>query len=280
MFGQILRQVGRAAAIYFSDVLLWLSVAGAIEVIAVVGAAALCILTAGYFFESMKKNPLVLVLGGIVALTGTFLMFREVRGLIWTPPQVVAAPVPAPAPAPPVNPPAPYPSFEIVCSSVYLKASCEAVSTCFWFSNKCQKKLVNLPSPPPTVPPASVQPPISLGGCSGLPPATCSAMPGCYWGLITNKCEKKIALIPPSPPVILPVTSCSFLSKSECAVNFLCYWSSLFNRCEKLQFGAGLTATDPPPVAPSCLGLNEFQCKFRAGCTWLLGTCLKQYQPK
>ena len=74
---------GRFVAIYFSDVLLWLTVAGIFEVLFFVVAGALCILTAGFVFDSMKKNPIVLVLGSIVALTGTFLVFREVRGLVW-----------------------------------------------------------------------------------------------------------------------------------------------------------------------------------------------------
>ena len=61
--GQLVRQGGRFLAIYFSDLLLWLSLAGIFEVLFVLVAGVLCILTAGFIFESMKKHPVVMVLG-------------------------------------------------------------------------------------------------------------------------------------------------------------------------------------------------------------------------
>ena len=88
--GQLVRQGGRFLAIYLSDLLLWLSLAGFFEILFVIVAGALCILTAGFIFEGMKKHPVVLVLGTAVALTGTFLVFREVRGFLWPAPTIAA----------------------------------------------------------------------------------------------------------------------------------------------------------------------------------------------
>ena len=55
--GGVLRQGGRALAIYFSDVVLWLSLAGLLEVAFFIFAGLLCIFTAGFIFEGMKRSP-------------------------------------------------------------------------------------------------------------------------------------------------------------------------------------------------------------------------------
>lgn len=236
MIGQVLRQFGRVVAAYFSDVLLWISVAGALEVVAVVGMAALCILSAGYFFDTMKKNPVVLVLGGVVALTGTFLMFREVRGFIWeAPPVAIAAPAPGPSfeplPTSPSPEPAPQAQSNNCIGATQLSCILSLSLNCQWVDalNACVAR--------PTIQPS-------------LPPATW-LFPRTYQG-----------------------SSCTQLSATGCMAANGCYWSSLFNRCEKLIVGSGLAAPTPQPALPNCYGVSQWQCAATPGCTWSSDMCL------
>lgn len=243
MVGQVLRQFGRAIAAYFSDVLLWLSVAGALEVVAVFGMAALCILSAGYFFENMKKNPLVLVLGGVVALTGTFLMFREVRGFIWPPPPAaVAAPIPAP-------PSEPAPEATLPSPSVAPKPALQLDNT----------------------------------GCSGKTGFACTFNPKCQWLETVFLCVSRPTTDPasPSPTWLFPRSyegsACTALPLTTCMTTGSCYWSSLFNRCEKLIVGTGLTSPTQPATQASCWGMSEMQCRASSDCLWRLGICMTDY---
>lgn len=255
MIAQFFRQAGRAVAIYFSDILLWMSLAGVAEILAVIAAGLLCILTAGFFFEGMKKHPVVLLLGGLVALTGTFLMFRELRGMFW--PEAAAIVVPAPAPAPQPGP---------------------------------EPKKSDPPSTTSELPKWSQMP----GGflCSGLSQATCKELPAaCTWLVISNKCVAKIVLpMPPLPsqggltkpaPATVPpsFSLCVAYSKDLCSADSSCYWSALTNRCEKLRVGGGLLSeskpVEVPPAFTSCWSkLSESTCRSMVGCTWSSGVCL------
>lgn len=229
-----MRHVGRAIAAYFSDLLLWLSVAGVLEVVGVLAMAALCILSAGYFFDSMKKNPVVLVLGGVVALTGTFLMFREVRALVLPAPPVEApskaaadgkAPGAGPAPA------------GTDCSGLS-QLSCMGNPGCQWLplGRICIKQSAAEPSarsPTWRLPPVS-----ELSACTRLSEATCSAAPGCYWSKLFKRCENLIVgpgflPIDPTPPQ----PGCSTLSGPQCVSRPDCVW--FISRCTTDLLGRG-----------------------------------------
>lgn len=180
VLGQLLRQGTRSVAIYFSDLLLWLSVASFLEVAFVLVAGVLCIMTAGFLFEGMKKNPVVLVLGAAVALGGTFLMFREVRGLIWPPDRGYAA-------GEPQGSTGALPTGTWPCSQLS-KLMCEIASSCSWSSalSKCADK-------PPTfplgdAPTQASSPAFSLCGSYARP--TCEQHFACYWSVVTNGCEE------------------------------------------------------------------------------------------
>ena len=225
--GQLLRQGGRAVAIYFSDVLLWLSVAGIFEVLFFVVAGALCILTAGFVFDSMKRSPIVLVLGSIVALTGTFLVFREVRGLMWPVGPDAAIATPSPIQRPPA-------------------------------AGSTQPPSVNLPR-------AGSSPGLGasrLGSCSGWTREMCSARSACFWSFISSACMDKLSppaggsfKLPPATPDGLSLCAAR-TTRLLCSIQSACYWSSLTDRCEKLRFGGGLglgtTLTAPTAPKPSC----------------------------
>jgi hypothetical protein len=247
--GQLLRQGLRAVAIYFSDVLLWLSVAGIFEVLFFVVAGALCILTAGFVFDSMKRSPVVLVLGSIVALTGTFLVFREVRGLVWPIGPDAAIATPSPIQRPP-----------------------ETGST---------------PSPSPDVPRAGAPPGLGasrLGSCSGWTREMCSARSACFWSFISSACMDK-ASPPAGGSFQLPTATPEGLSlcaarstRLMCSVQPACYWSPLTQRCEKLIFGGrlglGPTPAAPAPAKASCPEVTRASiCLTTAGCSWALGRC-------
>jgi hypothetical protein len=191
----------RAFAAYFSDLLLWISIAGALEMIAVMGMALLCILSAGYFFDHMKKNPVVLVLGGIVALAGTFLMFREVRAMIFSPPAVVAPQTQAPPSTPPDAGPPPADlskeigkPFDLTCTGLP-QFACQINLKCTWSAGTKM--------------------------CLARPPA--EPTPG--WNFPSSSYE---------------LTTCVLLPESTCKETSKCYWSPLFNRCERLLVGTGL----------------------------------------
>jgi hypothetical protein len=226
----------RAVAAYFSDVLLWISIASAFEVFLVVGMGLLCILSAGYFFEGMKKNPFVLVLGGIVALAGTFLMFREVRGMIFPPPAVIAAPAQEQPDTTPqsdaiVPPSAPaddaFKPFTLTCAGLP-QSMCSINPKCTWS--------------------------MSINACLTSVPA--APAPG--WSFPSSSYD---------------FTTCMLLpSEAACKEIRACYWSPLFKRCEKLLFGTGLGAAKP--AEPNCNSLSEPVCKLRAGCVWILNGCM------
>jgi hypothetical protein len=230
------RVIARAVAAYFSDVLLWLSVAGALEVVAVVGMALLCILSAGYFFDHMKKNPVVLVLGGVVALAGTFLMFREVRSMIFPPPAVAVPQTQAPPSTPPPDRGAP---------------------------------------PPQPSPSKEAGRPLDLT-CIGLSQLACQTNLKCIWSPSIKMCmTRPLAQPPPGwnfpSSSSYQFSTCTLLPASACKETKTCYWSSLFNRCERLLVGTGLGAAKPP--APICSGLSEPRCKSQPGCVWLVSAC-------
>lgn len=234
------RGLVRAFAAYFSDLLLWISIAGALEVAAVVGMGLLCILSAGYFFESMKKNPVVLVLGGIVALAGTFLMFREVRGMIFPPPAVIAAPAqeaPPSTPAPNTDP-LPQPSketakpFDLTCTGLP-QFACQINLKCSWSA--------------------------STKTCNARPPV--DPTPG--WNFPASSYE---------------LTTCVLLPESDCRKTNACYWSPLFNRCERLIVGTGLGRANTNPLG--CNGLAESACKAQPDCLWILNGCMKDLLKK
>lgn len=235
------RGLARAFAAYFSDLLLWISIAGVLEVAAVVGMALLCILSAGYFFEGMKKNPVVLVLGGIVALAGTFLMFREVRAMIFPPPPAITAPAqdaPPSTPARDADTPPPQPSAEaskplnLSCSGL-TQLSCTSNPKCFWWD--------------------------TIKICMTLPTGT--SPPG--WSL-------------PSPSYQL--TTCALLPEPACKETKTCYWSPLINRCERLIVGTRLGGAQP--IQLSCNGLAESVCMARSDCLWILNVCMKDLLKK
>jgi hypothetical protein len=214
--GGVLRQGLRALAIYFSDVVLWLSVAGLLEVAFVIGAGILCIFTAGFIFEGMKRSPVVLVLGSIVALSGTFLMFREVRGLIWSPDDTIAEQHGNGA-KPPVAPPT--------------------------------------ASLPPATPPSSVtpkigqpilRPPAGTGlwgtgsrfgtssGCGTHSKLLCIAQSSCYWSDVTGRCEtlrfRGLLGLDAAEPKPSLVRNCwEIKSAAACTTTNGCTWSS--GRC-------------------------------------------------
>ncbi len=236
------RGLARAFAAYFSDLLLWISIAGALEVAAVVGMGLLCILSAGYFFESMKKNPVVLVLGGIVALAGTFLMFREVRAMIFPPPALVA---PAPNSE---NPPSPQPAPDTTPAPV-------------------------TSSREPSEPSAIV--------CLGLSRPSCSAQSKCIWLPSIDMCLDRPSkdLTPTwNIPNTYELTTCAFLPASACKEVKACYWSPLFNRCERLIVGTRLGGAQP--IQLSCNSLAESACKARSDCLWILNGCMKDLLKK
>jgi hypothetical protein len=242
VFGQLARQGLRAVAIYFSDVLLWLSLAGFFEIAFVLFASVLCILTAGFIFENMKRSPLVLVLGCAVALTGTFLMFREVRGLVFghegvananpQSPSVIAPPATSTIPVPSAKT-APPPSC---AGKTHLV--CAVSSECYWSSsyNVCLAKL----------------------------PAGPAALPGGFAA--------------PSPR---PASLCVLMtSEPMCNLSSSCYWSQLTRHCEKLLFGTRILSGKPggaSPPAPVCnLRTSKQACQAGSGCLWLatLQTCI------
>jgi len=236
----VARGLARAFAAYFSDLLLWISIAGAFEIAAVVGMGVLCILSAGYFFEGMKKNPVVLVLGGMVALAGTFLMFREVRGMIFPPPAVIAAPAeeppatPAPDPLPPSTAPAEEAAkpFDLTCTGLP-QFACQINLKCTWSA--------------------------SAEACTGRPPV--APPPG--WTFPTSSYE---------------LTTCVLLPEPDCRQTSACYWSPLFNRCERLIVGTRLGRANLNPLG--CNGLAESACKARSDCLWILNGCMKDLLKK
>jgi len=201
VIAQIVRQISRAIGAYFSDLLLWLSLASLVEIAAVAGAGLLCILTAGFFFEGMKKSPVIMTLGGLVALTGTFLMFREVGGLL---PWPARAPVVAPVVRPIPGPPAPSPPSK------------------------------SRPSTPPSAlpkfgfPPSTVQP----GSVAGMPThcalasrQLCEASLVCYWSKIIDRCQPLLFGTGPSllgagssgsPGLTKSAASCFLLTEEQC----------------------------------------------------------------
>jgi hypothetical protein len=246
--GQLVRQGLRAVAIYFSDVLLWLSVAGILEVLFFLVAGALCILTAGFVFDSMKRSPIVLVLGSIVALTGTFLVFREVRGMIW--PEAPAQQELVPQPAPPEPRPAP--------------------------SGEAQP----VPSPKPGR--------IIGSPCSGRPKILCKTQTGCLWSYTFDKCIDGLSppsaskSILPSEPVAPSL--CNAYTKLVCLGQSACYWSPLTDRCEKLLFGTRLGLGSKPhgaaPAKPSCPEISrQSVCLTTAGCMWMFDRCYPSSLP-
>ncbi len=234
--GQVVRQGGRFLAIYLSDVLLWLSLAGFFEILFVIVAGALCILTAGFIFEGMKKSPVVMVLGTAVALTGTFLVFREVRGFLWPAP-TVAAPAPAPSS---ITPP---PTTAVIPSP--------------------------FDRPKTTLKPAKPQ----GSDCASRGPAHVQCrVNGCIWSLIFNRCDPLSGAAhgdkPAAPATVDKGSFCALsFTKITCSAISQCYWSPLTNRCEKLRFGRGLflgTSSD----AGSCAGDTLLVCLSLPNCTW------------
>ncbi len=224
------RGLAGALAAYFSDLLLWISIASTLEIFAVVGMGLLCILSAGYFFEGMKKNPVVLVLGGLVALAGTFLMFREVRAMIFAPPAIV---VPAPSPAPnETDPPSPQPApappvtpSTIACFGL-THSSCSAESKCIWMpaADMC----LDRPSGgfrPTWNSPKSYE----LTTCAFLPASACKEVKACYWSPLFDRCERSIigtglGSVPAQP-------SCNGLDEPSCKARSECLW--ILNGCIK-----------------------------------------------
>lgn len=231
MFQQLLRVVG----IFFSEILLWLATVGALEVLFVFGAGALCVLTAGFLFEGMKKNPVVLVLGSAVALTGTFLMYRELKGMFWPgPPAVIAAPAPTgppPAtktPAPTYVPPKPTTGTIGMC---WNRGHDDCLrSGCSWsyLSNNCQDKIVVSPPPVPTTLPSSF--------CNGYMRSTCDTQLSCYWSVFTNRCEQ------------------------------LKFGGGVFT--------GTAPSTQYNPYSDCWAKKSESACRATTGCTWWVGTCL------
>jgi hypothetical protein len=249
--GGVLRQGLRALAIYFTDVVLWLSVAGLVEVLLVIGAGVLCILTAGFIFEGMKRSPVVLVLGSIVALGGTFLMFREVRGLIWPTDDTVAeqhesGETPPAAPPTASLPPATPPAFG---------------------TPKIGQPILR--------PPAGT----SLSGMAGsycdriTSGEPCKAMAGCVWSEIFDRCTSRFGTS----------SACGSHSKLVCSAMSSCYWSPISERCETLRFRGllGLDAVQPKPSpVRSCLEIRSAAvCTTTNGCTWSSGSCLFEVSP-
>ena len=232
--GQLLRQGGRFFAIYISDLLLWLSLAGIFEILFVIVAGALCILTAGFIFEGMKRHPVVMVFGTALALAGTFLVFREVRGFIWPAPTAAEADVkPArKAPRPPAATGTP--------SSIL----------------------------PPKTSPSSTA--LERLRCASRKRDACSASSACYWSVISDRCLAKLEsdLLGDPPPTAAGNTSfCGTFSKLTCATQQPCYWSPLTGRCETLRVGRGLFSGSS--TAPErCLGKTELMCLSTASCKW------------
>lgn len=227
------RGLVRAFAAYFSDLLLWISIAGALEVAAVVGIGLLCILSAGYFFESMKKNPVVLVLGGIVALAGTFLMFREVRGMIFAPPAVIAAPVPeAPSRTPQPKNTLPRPStetakpFDLTCTGLP-QFSCQINLTCAWSAST---KTCNARPPVDPTPGWNFPSSYELTTCVFLPEADCRRTNACYWSPLLNRCERLIVGTGLGRASSKPL-GCKGLAESACKAQPDCLW--ILNGCMK-----------------------------------------------
>ena len=184
------QQVLRVVGIFFSELLLWLAAASAIEILAVFGAGALCVLTAGFFFEGMKKHPIVMVLGGAVALTGTFLMFREVRGMFWPadlPPPTAGSPTTS------SSPPASTGGLGSLCSG-WDRDACRQLSGCYWsvFTNDCEVLLFGA-GLVGTAPPA---PGNATSNCWEIKSEfICRASAGCTWSF--GSCL--FDLVPSSP---------------------------------------------------------------------------------
>jgi hypothetical protein len=174
-----MRQGTRAVAIYLSDVLLWLSVASLLEFALVFVAGALCIMTAGFLFEGMKKNPVVLVLGAAVALGGTFLMFREVRALIWPP---VLHDRSAGEGASTNG--APFATFRCVQLA---ESMCRLKTNCQWnvLVSRCTDRIESAPFS------ATVRPsPVVPLACAVATKQDCDGRPKCYWSVLTDSCQK------------------------------------------------------------------------------------------
>ena len=252
--GQLLRQGGRFFAIYISDLLLWLSLAGIFEILLVIVAGALCILTAGFIFEGMKKHPVVLVLGTAVALTGSFLVFREVRGFIWPAPIAAEADVTPARTFPPTTTGTPgrtWPPTTSVTPSPF-----------------------DLPKTSPfDLPKTTLKPAKPRGSdCASRMRGTCDASHGCYWSLISSRCKALSgASAPDTRPKPTPLGTVSFCAlntnKITCSAIDHCYWSSLTNRCETLKVGRELFSGSS--TAPErCLGKTELMCLSTASCKW------------
>lgn len=241
--GQLLRHGGRYGAMYCSELLIWIAGAGFFEILSVLFAGTICVLTLGFIFEGMKKNPVVLVLGTVLALTGTFLVFREVRGLIWSPETLIVE-----KPLKTVDPPQPFD----------FKPSAPATL-------------------PKVVPPAKSLLPSDLSeraSCTGLTQAACATKVSCRWSALSQSCGPQSAL-----PTDLGVgaagttLNCNLFSKLTCHMQSVCYWSALTDRCEKLRFGASLFAKTPPaqPGAASkpCINRQKDDCLASPGCKWV-----------
>jgi len=252
--GQLVRQGGRYFAIYISDLLLWLSLAGIFEILLVIVAGALCVLTAGFIFEGMKKHPVVLVLGTAVALTGSFLVFREVRGFMWPAPiaaEVDGTPARTFPPTTTGTPGRTWPPTTSVTPSPF-----------------------DLPKTSPfDLPKTALKPAKPRGSdCASRMPGTCDASHGCYWSLISSRCKALSgASAPDKRPKPTPLGSVSFCALSTkritCSALEQCYWSSLTDRCETLKVGRGLFSGSSGTPA-SCAGNTLLMCLTLPKCTW------------
>jgi hypothetical protein len=214
--GGVLRQGLRALAIYFSDVVLWLSVAGLLEVAFVIFAGLLCIFTAGFIFEGMKRSPVVLVLGSIVALGGTFLMFREVRGLIWPADDVVAE-QPGNAETPPAAPPtgsvAPATPPDSGMPKIGQRIARPPDGTGLWGASSRFG---------------------TSSGCGTHSKLLCIAQSSCYWSPLTERCEtlrfRGLLGLDAAQPQPSLVNNCwEIRSAAVCMTTSGCNWSS--GRC-------------------------------------------------
>ena len=241
--GQLLRQGGRFGAMFYSELLIWVTGAGLFEILSVLFAGTICVLTLGFIFEGMKKNPVVLVLGTALALTGTFLVFREVRGLIWSPDSLIVE-----KPLKTVDPPQP----------LDLRRSTSTTQ-------------------PQVVPPAKSLLPSDLSeraSCSGLTRISCATKVPCRWSPLSERYEPQSALPPGIGAGAAGTTlNCNFFSKLTCHMQSACYWSALTDRCEKLRFGASLFAKTPPAQPPAtakpCLSRQKDDCLSSPDCKWL-----------
>lgn len=175
-----MRQGTRSVAIYFSDLLLWLSVASFFEVAIVLGAGVLCIMTAGFLFEGMKRNPVVLVLGAAVALGGTFLMFREVRGLVWP----LVSQEGSRAGDGTSTSGVPFASFR--CAQL-AQSMCGLRSSCFW--DVRVSKCTDRGGSPPLSVTAQPSPLVPLA-CSAATRQECDVRVTCYWSVLTGSCQR------------------------------------------------------------------------------------------